>query len=133
MTMDKLHLRYCELTGFNLSKGYDRERAWYEWAKRFKPEDLDLTVSYLKAEIRKGERKLASLLFRNLIEQLDHFEEELAMAKARARVPKPAPRDTFLASTGRLAPPRLDGAKPISEILPQVWQEGVEQMRKAIQ
>ena len=105
-----LHHCYRTLTGFDIRIDYERERAWFEWAKRGNTqESLILVVKHLKKLIKKGERNPACLKFHNLIGQPDYFEEDLALAKAMLRLPTPTPnRDAALRATGRTEEPKAN-------------------------
>lgn len=94
--IQNIHRLYCQLTRMEVSLEFGRERAWFEFLRRFNQEDLRLVISRIQKGISKGERNLGALRFRNLIESIDYFEEELAMARAEARVKKPAPREVAI-------------------------------------
>jgi len=89
------HQLYCHLTGQGLRLGFDRERQWFEWLRAgFTLEDLRRVVGYLQREIREGRRNIGALKLSNLL-QLDRFEEDLLIRRARLepppRPPAPAP------------------------------------------
>ena len=91
------HAAYVRETGLPISLGFDRQRAWHELLKLefgdppapLAVADLLLVIRYLKAGIARQERNPGCLRFRNLIEQPDYFEEELAMAR---KVLRPRPK-----------------------------------------
>ena len=86
-----LHSLFCELTGRPVVldlQGY-REHQWHDWLKfGFTPDDVRLTVKYLKAKVNKGERNEGCLKFNNLIGNPLGFEEDLHQARAESRKPK---------------------------------------------
>lgn len=92
--------------------------AWL--AHGYTESDLSTVVKHRQAGIRKGERREASLLPRNLIRDVDAFAEDLSMARASSRGPKiNAGRAAALRSSGRadIAPTR--DAVPASVVLEQ--------------
>lgn len=100
-----IHAAYCRATGFQLRLSYPRERAWHEYLSAgFTIEDLLLVIEWIKREIRSERRREASLLFRNLVEQVERFEEDRALAMAHARRPQPTARDRALAALRPVAP-----------------------------
>jgi hypothetical protein len=85
------HQLYCELTGQNLSLGFDRERMWYELLRLgHGPEQIQKVIRYLQREIRETRRNVGALKLSNLL-QPDRFEEDLHISQVRLR-PKPAPK-----------------------------------------
>jgi len=81
-----LHTAYVQLTGYDIALNFERERFWFEWMKRgFTEPDLRLVVDYLRKFIKSGERHPASLLFRNLIADVDKFEEDRNLYRSMAR------------------------------------------------
>lgn len=85
------HQLYCHLTGQSLRLGFDRQRQWYEWLRAgFTLQDLRRVVAYLQREIREGRRNIGALKLSNLL-QLDRFEEDLNIRRARLESPRPAP------------------------------------------
>lgn len=92
--IDQLHATYCQLTGFNLSMKYDRERSWYEFLKAgFTAQDLSLVLTRLKWQIKKGERHPGCLRFSTLVNCLDNFEEERELARNHTLSRRPEPND----------------------------------------
>jgi hypothetical protein len=77
--------------------------AWSMWqAHGWTAEDLKLVVRHLKTKIAQERKWPSALQFRNLIERPDLFEEELAEARALARIPVIDPgRKQALLATGR--------------------------------
>jgi len=85
------HQLYCELSGQNLSLGFDRERMWYELLRLgHGPEQIQKVIRYLQREIRETRRNVGALKLSNLL-QPDRFEEDLHISQVRLR-PKPAPK-----------------------------------------
>jgi hypothetical protein len=94
----QLHELYCRLTGQNLTLRFDRERLWYDFLQAgFSAADLHHTILYLQKEIRAQRRNIGSLKLSNLL-QLDRFEEDLHISRARLKAPalppKPLPQST---------------------------------------
>jgi hypothetical protein len=99
------HQLYCHLTGQALRLGFDRERQWYEWLRAgFTLEDLRRVISYLQREIREGRRNIGALKLSNLL-QLDRFDEDLNIRRARLQPPPgpPAPAPVKLSEPEREA------------------------------
>lgn len=88
-----LHGCYCKLTGLSLpmrSICDARRIAWQRFAAAGHTlRDLETVILHLKQGIRDGKRLPGCLRFTNLIEDLDHWEEELALALAEKRNAKP--------------------------------------------
>ena len=85
----ELHQLYCQLTAQKLSLRFDRERLWYEFlCAGFSAADLEQTIAYLQREIRAQRRNIGALKLSNLL-QLDRFEEDLNISRARLRAPAP--------------------------------------------
>jgi len=129
-----LALCYKKITGIDLKHmGIidHRERSWFEFLRAgFTVQDLETVLLWLKKGIREDKRQIGCLRFSNLVERLDRFGEELAMAKAENRNarPAPTPKERVLAQARPVAvdvPPAgyTNTAKPIS-----YW---IEQMREA--
>lgn len=96
----QLHAHYAQLTGQNLSLGFDRERLWFEYLRAgFTLEQLTQVVRYLQKEIRHQRRNVGALKLSNLL-QLDRFEEDLNISQVRLRSPvvsasTPSPQPTL--------------------------------------
>lgn len=121
-----LHAAYVQATGLPLRLAYDREAAWFRFLEaKFTSADLVLVIAHLKRGIAKGERRPNCLLFRNLVENLDHLEEDLAMAKALARKPPVTGRDKALALLRPSATETTTSApaRPVQEISAKVLAE----------
>lgn len=81
-TVRELHAAYCTATGMELPLRFGRDRAWSAFVEAGNTKaDLLLVISHLKRGIAREERNAGCLRFRNLIEQLDYFDEELALAR----------------------------------------------------
>lgn len=91
----QLHAHYAQLTGQNLSLGFDRERLWFEYLRAgFTLEQLTQVVRYLQKEIRHQRRNIGALKLSNLL-QLDRFEEDLNISQVRLQTrPPPASSPT---------------------------------------
>jgi hypothetical protein len=118
-TIPQLHQTYVALSGLPIRLDMARERSWFEFEKRgFTEADLRLVILEIQKGIKAGKRHLGALRFRNLIESLDYFEEELAMVKARKRAPTvSAGRAQVLKGTGRSADPPVAKVRSAAEIL----------------
>ena len=93
-----IHELYCRFTGQKLSLRFERERLWHEFLRAgFHAEDLRRVIAWLQKEIRHQRRNIGALKLSNLL-QLDRFEEDLNISRARLSLPPP-PRTQPLAST----------------------------------
>lgn len=64
---------------------FNREQSWHEFTRcGFAKADLEMVMKRLLHSIEQGERRIESLKFSNVVEQLDRFEEELYLARAEA-------------------------------------------------
>lgn len=99
----QFHNLYCSLTGLQLKLMMREVFAWSAFvAHGFTEDDLRLVVPHIKAKIKAGRKWPSALLFRNLIEREDLFNEELSEAKAASRVPKvDQGKEEVLRATGR--------------------------------
>jgi hypothetical protein len=85
----ELHELYCHWTAQTLSLRFDRERLWYEFLRAdFSAQDLKRVLTYLQKEIRAERRNIGALKLSNLL-QLDRFEEDLNISRARLKPPAP--------------------------------------------
>ena len=83
------HALYCQLTGQNLSLGFDRERMWFELLRLgYGLEQLRRVVIYLQREIRAQRRNVGALKLSNLL-QPERFEEDLAISYLTLNTPAP--------------------------------------------
>jgi hypothetical protein len=90
----ELHELYCHWTAQTLSLRFDRERLWYEFLRAgFSAADLKRVVTYLQKEIRAERRNIGALKLSNLL-QLDRFEEDLNISRARLKPPAQPPNPT---------------------------------------
>ena len=88
----ELHQLYCHWTAQSLGLRFDRERLWYEFLRAgFSAADLKRVVTYLQKEIRAERRNIGALKLSNLL-QLDRFEEDLNISRARLKPPAPHPK-----------------------------------------
>lgn len=85
-----------------------KEFAWANWSRHgFSESDLVQVLRYLRSQVRRGERKPASMLFRNLIEYPENFEQELSLSKEARLQKKPeTPRQEILRAAGRPEQPK---------------------------
>lgn len=98
-----IHDLYCRFTGQKLRLRFDRERLWHEFLRAdFTAEDLRRVIAWLQKEIRGQRRNIGALKLSNLL-QLDRFEEDLNISRARLSLP-PLPQTPSLASTPALIP-----------------------------
>ena len=88
----ELHQLYCHWTAQTLSLRFDRERLWYEFLRAgFSAADLKRVLTYLQKEIRAERRNIGALKLSNLL-QLDRFEEDLHISRARLKPPASHPK-----------------------------------------
>ena len=105
---------------FRLDMG--RLQLWQIWRSHgWGKDDLRLVVDFLKREIQNQRRWRSALYFTNLIANTDRFEEFLADAKARGRIPViKANRAEALKASGRRAPEEAEKmraeARPIKNV-----------------
>lgn len=131
--IEALHSAYCSSTGLDIRLAYDRERAWVEFHKAgFTASDVHLVGCWLRRAVEKGERNPGCLRFRNLIEPVHLFEEELQLVKAAMRNFKaPATEKekvikAFRPEVGE--PPATVTARPSKDVL----RTAIDQVRRAI-
>lgn len=94
----ELHAVYRSMTGMDVQLRFNREASWVYWVQAgFRQEDLVAVLKRLLAMVRNGDRRPECLKFSNVIEQLDRFEEELAMIKAEKAkfIPDEQPLSVF--------------------------------------
>lgn len=121
-----LHAAYVEITGMELRCEYSRMSAWQEFIRRgFTVDDIRIVVHEIRRAIPSGARKPGALLFRNLIVNIDGFEEDLEMAKAnmRSRRPPMTERDKILKQTGR-ATETTSTAREVGTVIQELSPEG---------
>lgn len=90
---ETLHATYQQLVGRPVELDYLKRQMWSVWKNYckhdpFTEQDLRLVIKYLKFKINKGDNKPSRLLFRNLIESPDYFQEERTDARAWSRAPR---------------------------------------------
>lgn len=129
MNVEELHALYCERTGLEIRLAYDRERYWFDFIKAgFTKDDLNLVVGSLLKGIGKGDRNPGCLRFRNLIQQLDNFDEELAQARAQMRNFKvQSPKEKAMESLRGPSNVVPMNARPAKEVIEKLAQD----LRKA--
>jgi len=89
--IDQAHELYCQLTGQQLSLGFDRQRLWFEVLRLgYGPEQIRRVVGYLQREIRAQRRNVGALKLSNLL-QPDRFEEDLQISQVKLKTPPPKP------------------------------------------
>lgn len=102
-----LHRAYVNLTGLDIGLNMERERVWFEWLRfrrddPFSATDLGLVIAHLRRGIRDEKRNDGCLRFRNLIGDVEAFDEERAAArKAAHTAAKPRPSSTVVESVSR--------------------------------
>lgn len=102
----ELHALYVQLTGMKISLTMERQRDWFEFLKKYGPDDLRDLVRLKRQKIKNGHATLASLKFRNLVVPLDWIEEDLEEYRAgQRRHVYPADKAAALLATGRPADP----------------------------
>jgi len=119
----QLHAHYAQLTGQNLSLGFDRERLWFQFLRAgFTLDQLTQVVRYLQKEIRHQRRNVGALKLSNLL-QLDRFEEDLNISRVRLRnplVPATAPSPQTALSEDQLEQRRLAALDHIQKLKQQL-------------
>lgn len=100
-----IHDLYCRFTGQKLSLRFERERLWHEFLRAgFNADDLRRVIAWLQKEIRHQRRNIGALKLSNLL-QLDRFEEDLNISRARLSLLPPPPTQP---STSTPAPTPAD-------------------------
>lgn len=88
--IEQIHRAYCLATGQDIKLAYDREHVWYQFLQAgFTISDVQLVGNFLRRAVEKGDRNPGCLRFRNMIEPINLFEEELQLCKAAMRNFKP--------------------------------------------
>ena len=120
-----LHAAYLAATGFDLPLTMQRLYTWEPWlAAGLTPRDVTDLVAHHK-RLAREHRPARSLVFRNLIGNVEYAQEDLASARAQRRYQPPDPaRASVLQATGRQdeTAKRRDGetAKPLSALTPKL-------------
>lgn len=135
--IEAIHATYNRLTESQLTLTFDRIYWWECWlAKGFTESDLALVVGHIQKGIKDGTRHRGALRWSHLIQEPEHFEEELSLARAEARnaKPPPTPKERVLAQAGRpVAASEKDTAQSAGQVM--ATSDGLkrlfEQMRKA--
>lgn len=119
----ELHRAYCELIGEEIPLTMDREYAWSVFRSRgYGADELRLVVFEVRRAIDRQERKPGALKFRNLIVNIDWFDEDLAEARAnlRNRRPPPSAKERVLEQSGRPAGVRTGTARTVETVVSNV-------------
>ena len=138
--LQKLHDLYQRLSGRVITWTCTRRFAWEAFVYRgFVITDLELVLRYICRCIEQHKRRPESLRFERIVVDLDHFEDDLAEAKAargfdqkKAMVRATPNRDAVLQATGR-PPTSEDKTVTAGQILNRTVPELVARMREAIQ
>lgn len=89
-----MHKEYERLTGGPLTLNWTRLDAWRIFLKfrtpPFTAQDLRTVVDYIRKGIKSGKRNPGALKFSNLIQSVDFFEEDLALAVQEKRPRRPS-------------------------------------------
>ncbi len=79
---NRLNDIYITESGMESKPFLSKEFAWGNWSRHgFTESDLVQVLRYLRKQTKSGQRKPASMLFRNLIEYPENFEQELSLSK----------------------------------------------------
>lgn len=82
-SINALHSEYCRLARAQIALTTDRAYWWGAWVKRgFVIDDLQLVITAIRNGIKSKRRYPEALKWSNLIQDLDKFEEDLALVKA---------------------------------------------------
>lgn len=113
-----IHLRYCAITGLNKPFTTEDMGIWRNFlALGFTVKDLEIVVAHLKRKLS-GQRLLSAMKLRWLVRDTESFGEELAEARALARVPRQDPaRLAVLRATGRETVKVPDNVRTPAQIL----------------
>lgn len=112
------HVRWQQLTGIELAYDFSRHFAWEQWiGKGLTITDLEIIVTYIKKRIRQGRREKESLMFRNMVNNVDNALEDLSIARAETRNErKETPRERILSSVG-MSKPQPERVQPVGDIM----------------
>lgn len=131
-----LHEAYTQLTGFEIVLDAFREASWGQFlARGFTVDDMRLVIYSIRKGIESKERKPGALKFRNLIGNLDWFEEDLAeiRAKRRGHVPIDPAKAEVLRATGRsVTASNASTVTTVGAVLKKVAPELTEEGKKAM-
>ena len=136
--IQELHGTYCRLTRIDLPFNMSFWLRWEQFIKTggYTKADLELVIRYIGAHIKKGERRVESFRFYNLVGDLERFAEDLSFARAAARPATQSPRETIRMAgpTGRPPEPPILDAKPVGKILSRLEiAEGFGEIRKKLE
>lgn len=114
-----LHEVYQRISGLSVPLTLGRIYQWELFLTQgHTKEDLVLTLGHLKRRLLKHEVSLGRMRFSTLIGNLDNFSEDLAEARAVARVPVvDRGRLEMLKATGRDAAPQTGQVRQIGDIV----------------
>lgn len=114
--IQSIHALYCALTGYSLPMDFYRESVWHQWFKAgLTEDDLRLLIRHHQDQAKQG-RPARSLVFRNMIVQVDYAQEDLAMIKALGRTAPVTERQRILKASGRPEPEK-DTARSAGQVL----------------
>lgn len=134
--VQSLHTAYTQLTGLEIGLDFYREACWAAFiSKGFTQDDLKMVIFSIKKGIETRERKPGALKFRNLIVNLDWFEEDLAeiRAKRRGHVPIDPAKAEVLRATGRsVTASNASTVTTVGAVLKKVAPELTEEGKKAM-
>ena len=113
-----MHQAYVRGTGLQIALDMQRELVWGMVHQRgIRTADIVLVIEHMKRKA-KAQQPVRSFTFRNLIGNVDYLEEDIAEAKAAARVKQPhANRASVLQATGREAAPVPPPSRSAGEIV----------------
>ena len=103
-TIKELHATYCRMSGMDdLPLTLNRMSHWEAYCNLgYTQDDLRLVIEMLRRKIKTGPNTMSCLRFNNLIVDIERFQEELSLARAKAREPKREPdKESVLKATGR--------------------------------
>ncbi len=114
-----LHDVYVQRSGLNIVLTMGRMAAWNVWRSHgWSVGDLEAVIALTKRRIAEGRKWEGSLHFSKLIENISHFEEMLAEARAWARKPKVNPaRASVLRATFRPVEEPKSNAQTSGDVL----------------
>lgn len=118
---EQLHSQYIKLTGLQVPYSMGRHYYWEQFiAAGHTGNDLSLLVGYIKRRIREKRREKESLMFRNLIQNLENTEDDLSMARAEARIPHHDPsKASVLRATQRPITATVSQPTPVIDVMEQ--------------
>lgn len=113
------HEVYCAVTGLKVPLTMDRIFAWNNFRGHgYTQDDVKAVVALLRRKIQLKQRWSSALNFRNLIQNLSVFEEDLAEARACARTPQvDRGKAEVLRATGRDPSPPKNPVRTPEQIL----------------